>query len=195
MTDKIRFENKDEFSICNCGDKFPSTNAAFKEHMDSVKDISNLRYHFITCKVMNGFVPSIPPFPPMISETCSGQEVLSTGARQSRMNVRFDLICPSALDMVAQVCHLGAERHGDYNWTNGIPTMSHINHALGHINKFRAGDEAENGREPLFNLAQAVWRLMAAIHNMTGCEHQKVGKEMANADTKLFATQAGEAHK
>ena len=83
-----------------------------------------------------------------------------TGARQSRLDYRFDLLPPLATARVAAILGAGASKYGEWNWT-GIPASENINHALAHIFAYVAGDSQEGGPEN--HLHHALCRLMFAV--------------------------------
>ena len=53
------------------------------------------------------------------------------GAKSSKLNVRYDLIPPNAMNEVAKVVALGCVKYGEWNWLN-LPVGDNINHALRH---------------------------------------------------------------
>ncbi len=80
-----------------------------------------------------------------------------SGARESKLNHRFDLVPLEGLKAVAEVAAHGATKYGVDNWKKGIPTNSMLNHALRHVILFLSGDTTED------HLPHAAWRLLAAI--------------------------------
>lgn len=84
-------------------------------------------------------------------------ETFSTGAKSSKLDVRYDLIPIQGLRRVAKTCAEGAEKYGVDNWKKGIPTQVNLNHAINHIYLFLEGDTSED------HLAHAAWRLLAAM--------------------------------
>ncbi len=80
-----------------------------------------------------------------------------SGARESKLNHRFDLIPLEGLKAVAEVAHYGATKYGVNNWKKGIPINSMLNHALRHVILFLSGDTTDD------HLPHAAWRLLAAI--------------------------------
>ncbi len=88
-------------------------------------------------------------------------ERCSTGAVRSAdlKDMRYDLISPIGLRRVAETCHEGALKYGDYNWEKGFPISSLLNHAISHCFKFLAGDTSED------HLAHGAWNLLAACHS------------------------------
>ncbi len=80
-----------------------------------------------------------------------------SGARESKLNHRFDLVPLEGLKAVAEVAAYGATKYGVDNWKKGIPANSMLNHALRHVILFLSGDTTED------HLPHAAWRLLAAI--------------------------------
>lgn len=84
-----------------------------------------------------------------------------TGAVRSSdvASLRYDLISPIAIRRKAATCHEGAVKYSDYNWEKGMPINDLLNHAIGHIFQYLAGDRSED------HLAHAGWGLDAAMHS------------------------------
>lgn len=84
-----------------------------------------------------------------------------TGAVRSsdRAGERWDLISPIGLQEVAETCHEGSVKYGDFNWEKGMPVNDLLNHAIAHIYRYLGGDRSEK------HLAHAAWGLLAAIHS------------------------------
>ena len=80
----------------------------------------------------------------------------NTGAKQSKIPYRFDLLPPLALASVAQVLERGALKYGDDNWLP-IPVRQHLNHAIMHVLAWMAEDEQED------HLAHAATRILMAL--------------------------------
>jgi hypothetical protein len=78
------------------------------------------------------------------------------GGKQSKLEFRYDLISPAALNILAHVLWYGFQRYGKDNWKK-IPTEDHLNHALYHIYAHLAGNSDED------HLGHAFTRLMMAI--------------------------------
>jgi hypothetical protein len=78
------------------------------------------------------------------------------GAQQSAVAYRFDLIDPPALFALARVLDYGAKRYTENNW-RGIPTRSHVNHALVHLFGYLAGDQQDD------HLSHALCRVHMAL--------------------------------
>ena len=96
-----------------------------------------------------------------------GREVIETnqaGGKQSKITGRFDLIDQGALRQLANVLAEGEVMYGRDNWRK-ISAVSHINHALQHINWYL---ESLQGRGVLDDmdeedLTHAFTRLMMAV--------------------------------
>lgn len=83
----------------------------------------------------------------------------STGAVRSRdaEHVRYDLISSVGLRRLAETYAEGAEKYSDWNWQKGFPWSDTLNHAIRHIELWRAGDQTED------HLAHAAWNLFALM--------------------------------
>ena len=81
---------------------------------------------------------------------------LPNGAKQSKVQERFDLLDGKAMFRLAGVIGYGAERYGPNNW-RGIPLEDHINHALMHLFAYLAGDTQDD------HLGHALCRLHMAV--------------------------------
>lgn len=86
-------------------------------------------------------------------------------------SVRFDLICPTALNELAKIYSEGERKYGADNWTKGMPLGETLNHALRHINIAQRGGDQEGGVQ--LHLAKAAWNIFALLHFTTNCEHHK----------------------
>jgi hypothetical protein len=83
------------------------------------------------------------------------------GARQSKVDFRFDLIPPGALFAVAEILAVGAEKYEVENWRGITDPGEHLNHALIHSYAYLWGDDAEG--TPLEHLARAFCRTAFAL--------------------------------
>lgn len=94
----------------------------------------------------------------------------------NRFPPRFDLISHIGERRLAETYGEGAQKYDDNNWLKGIPISNLINHAMDHINNYRAGDVSED------HLAHAAWNLFAAMHmeetrpDLQDLFHRKVKK-------------------
>jgi hypothetical protein len=70
-------------------------------------------------------------------------EVLPNGAKQSKVDTRFDLLPPHAILSLSRVLAEGAAKYGDNNWY-GIPAESHLNHMMRHLYLQKTGDTSED---------------------------------------------------
>ena len=80
----------------------------------------------------------------------------ATGAKQSAVVHRCDLLPPLATLHVAGILHGGSSKYGDWNWFK-IPMAESLNHALIHIFAFLAGDTSDD------HLGHAACRMMMAL--------------------------------
>jgi len=67
----------------------------------------------------------------------------SEGGRQSRVDVRFDLIDAKAMFEMAKVLDHGAKKYGADNWRL-ISVQDHLNHLLMHTFAYLAGDRSDD---------------------------------------------------
>jgi hypothetical protein len=97
-----------------------------------------------------------------LSQIVGNQETVtnSQGGKQSRLDVRFDLIPALPLFKVASVLKEGATKYGEWNWKK-ISMVDHINHALSHIYAYLAGDKSDE------HLTHAACRILFAIDTQT----------------------------
>lgn len=72
---------------------------------------------------------------------------------------RYDLISPIGMRRLAETCKEGADKYSDYNWEKGMPVSAMLQHAMGHIMQYLAGDRSED------HLAHGCWNLMGAMHS------------------------------
>lgn len=106
------------------------------------------------------------------------------GGRQSKLDVRFDLIPQCPLAVVANILQRGAEKYGENNW-KGITTREHLNHALAHINRYFLLKEELATRDEEYEdeLGHALCRLFFAYHvEMFGVEVQSINEEQLNRE-------------
>lgn len=78
------------------------------------------------------------------------------GGKQSKLEVRFDLIDTKAIFKLSHVLYKGAIEYCENNWRN-IQATDHINHALSHLYAYLAEDTGSD------HLAHAFTRIMMAI--------------------------------
>lgn len=91
----------------------------------------------------------------------------NTGAKQSKIGHRCDLLPPLATLRVADVLHEGSGKYGDWNWFK-IPMHEHLNHALVHVFAFLAGDTTDD------HLGHAACRMMMSLERRLADEKLKV---------------------
>lgn len=79
-----------------------------------------------------------------------------TGAKQSAVGHRCDLLPPLATLHVASILREGSSKYGDWNWVK-IPVHENLNHALIHIFALLSGDCSDD------HLGHAACRMMMAL--------------------------------
>lgn len=109
----------------------------------------------------------MPPHPDIIGDELSEEEIVdqqgqsiitySTGAKETDIGTRFDLLPMEGLLAAAKIAYEGAKKYGEENWRQGMPCKTMLNHALKHITQYLLGDETEE------HLAHAAWRLLASL--------------------------------
>lgn len=78
------------------------------------------------------------------------------GGGQSGVGFRLDLMDPYATLELGRILKKGAERYSPDNWRK-IDVAAHVNHALGHIMAYLAGDKSDP------HLSHALCRLHFAV--------------------------------
>lgn len=76
---------------------------------------------------------------------------------------RFDLVPDLALLRLTKVYERGADNHGARNWEAGIPFSRLVDSALRHIIQYKMTRYVD-GLNDEDHLSQAVWNLMAIMH-------------------------------
>jgi hypothetical protein len=156
--DKLRQEmTRGEFvarhyNISHCPKKFdlrnvgvPHCKNCWECWMEAVKDIQFKDDIEIQEVLSNGYK----------EELCT-IETNSKGGKQSKLNVRFDLLDPTAMLALGRVLKEGFDTYGKDNWKN-IDVDSHLNHAMYHILMHQAKDTSEE------HLHHALCRMMFAV--------------------------------
>lgn len=89
-----------------------------------------------------------------------GYKTYPSGAtRSSDVNhVAFHLLSPIGMKRLAARAQLGADKHGELNYEQGMPVTEFLNHAVNHIYEFLAGNRTDD------DLAAACWNCLAAMH-------------------------------
>jgi len=95
--------------------------------------------------------------PPQIHDS-KDTHTFDTGAKRSTFPYRYDLISPVGMARLATTCDEGAKKYGEHNWEKGIPVSNLVNHVIGHLYRYLAGDTSED------HLAHAAWGCFAAMH-------------------------------
>lgn len=123
--------------------------------------------------------PSVAPSPKNLEEVDTHDTFLksyTSGAKRCTDAdlVRFDLICPTALNRLARIYAEGARKYGVFNWTRGMPIGETLNHAHRHLNIAALGGDSEG--PPSLHLTKAVWNIFAVIHFIEKCPHHNVAE-------------------
>lgn len=59
-------------------------------------------------------------------------KVYKNGAKSSKLDTRYDLLPPLAINEVAKTLALGCKKYGEWNWFQ-LPVSDNMNHALRHM--------------------------------------------------------------
>jgi hypothetical protein len=125
-----------------------------------------------------------------------GPEVVTfkSGATRSPSRLRYDLIPPAGLRATAKRYGIGAIIHGPINWLKGIPFSAIIYHLQEHLEKFKAGDEADRLVKPRDgsreftitegdeeNLAAIAWGAFALLHY--------ISQKRADLDDRVYVSE------
>lgn len=84
-------------------------------------------------------------------------------------DVRFDILDPNFIEMLAKIAHYGAEKYGDFNWHASRLTGNKgpVNHMLKHINSYQKGepyDHQELGKGSEWHLAAIAFNAMMEFY-------------------------------
>jgi hypothetical protein len=88
-----------------------------------------------------------------------------SGAKESKLHERYDLLPPEAMRRLGKVLAYGANKYGDDNW-HGIPLKAHLNHLIRHAIEYLAGDKSED------HLGHVLCRAAMAIWAQENLEHE-----------------------
>ena len=149
---------KDEFSLsCVSGDPIEQLNSSVKElgqYLGNVAPGSMTRFD----KLLSGWVNLAAAIENLYGD--SGAVLRSLGTLGGLDDPKVLRYYPyKALRLLAETCHEGAIKYGQYNWLYGFPTSNTMNHGIKHIVQFTNGDRSEN------HLGHAMWNCMATVHN------------------------------
>ena len=85
------------------------------------------------------------------------------GQKDNEGKLPYELISPYALEHLAKVLQMGAEKYDERNWEKGIPYSKLFGAMLRHIFSWWMGadEDEESGLHPL---AHAMFHCMAILH-------------------------------
>jgi len=93
-----------------------------------------------------------------------------SGATQSEVKERFDLICPAGLRRLAARYGFGSVAHSDFNYCKAEDDKAfhraRLNHLIKHLNLYLL-----EGNEKDDNLAAIAWGAFTLIHYEERCQH------------------------
>ena len=98
--------------------------------------------------------PVLPPAPGSITPTA--------GYKDDVKKLRYDLIPPKALEALAYVYTIGADKYGDDNYLKGMSFRRIIGAAFRHIAAWQTGRtvDPDDGQHPLASVAWCMFTLM-----------------------------------
>ena len=85
-----------------------------------------------------------------------------TGGMKGRKDERFDLLPWTAMEDVARVYGMGAEKYEDWNWAKGYDWSLSLGAAFRHMAAFGAGEDTDP-ESGLPHPAHAVFHMLALI--------------------------------
>jgi hypothetical protein len=96
----------------------------------------------------------------------------SSGATMSRLDERYDLICPVGLRRLAARYGLGVPKHGEFNWCSAgndkAFQRARLNHMIRHMVAYLQEGNAKDD-----NLAAIAWGAFALMHYEESCSHHE----------------------
>lgn len=92
----------------------------------------------------------------------SGVDTNEMGGKQSKLEVRFDLIDADAIATIANVLYEGGKKYGKDNWRL-IAVEDHINHAINHLFKATNLLDSSNPEDSLEDLSHGATRAIFAL--------------------------------
>lgn len=89
---------------------------------------------------------------------------------------RYDLIPAAALDEVAQVLTIGAEKYGADNWRRGAAWSRYFSAAMRHLWAYWRGEDLdpETGRHHLAHAACCVLIMLASARARIGTDDRRI---------------------
>lgn len=115
------------------------------------------------------------------SPTLSGKEIRvtdpDTGAQKGSKPERFDLIPVQALEELARVYGMGAEKYDDHNWRKGYNWSLSYAALSRHLNAFWRGEDVDP-ESGLAHMAQVAWHAFTLYTFMK--EHPEKDDRYAN---------------
>ena len=103
----------------------------------------------------------------------NGQATYASGAKRTALGARWDLLSPVGLRRAAEAAEEGVKKYGEFNHERGLPVHVYLNHAIGHIYAYLAGDRSEP------HLGHAAWNLLFA------CQSEEVYPELNAGHQRL----------
>lgn len=107
------------------------------------------------------------------------------GKKNDTGKLRYDLIPPDVMAVLAHVYTMGADKYGDRNWEEGIDYGRLIAAKKRHFNDWEAGEslDPEDGQH---HLASDIWCSIALL----AYEMRNMGGEFDDRPAKLHTTRS-----
>jgi hypothetical protein len=103
-----------------------------------------------------------------------------TGASKASKLARYDLVPWEALDKIAEVYGMGAQKYADRNWEKGYDWGLSLAALVRHVSLFAQGEDLDE-ESGLPHLAHAGWHCMALLtfmdHHRDLDNRSQLGKE------------------
>lgn len=87
---------------------------------------------------------------------------MAEGLRFNQGKIRYDLLEPHAIEELAKVFTIGAEKYAPRNWEKGMPWSKVVASLKRHIAEFEKGEDYDKETQ-LFHMAHAAWNAMALV--------------------------------
>lgn len=102
-------------------------------------------------------------------ESMGGQK-MGVGQKLGDEKPRYDLIPAEALEEMAKVLSKGAEKYAPRNWEYGVPYSKYYRAAIGHLNKWKMGQDSdpETGLSHLAHAGCCVLFLLTFVQRDMG---------------------------
>jgi len=105
------------------------------------------------------------------------QQQFGTGSVRDTQSskIRYSLISPIFMRLLASWCTLGAQKYAPRNWERGQPLHQYVESMMRHIQAFLLCDWSES------HLIAAAWNIMAYLHTEHQCLNGKLPEQLLTA--------------